>query len=243
MGKPPTSSPARAVALVALVALAGIVAAVVAVRWWHHAHPRDPTAWLDDPIALPETLPVLPFADRTVVLPGAMYPYQLRRPETQAVFIDAEKQSGLIGIATDTPADGGIACAVRVLETHREGANVRVVVQGVARVRLVAPRASGEWSIRLVADSPQAKERARAAAEQMRAAALRAIGSRPALPETLEQLKSTIDPTHLVDLATTMLGLPREVQVAVLATEDLSERVRIAQRAIEVFADPTKGGQ
>lgn len=240
MSKTLVGSPARAT--VALVALAGIVAVVAVVRWWHHRHPRDPRASLDDPITLPETLPVLRFADGTVVLPGGIFPYQLGEPETQALFIDAQKHSGLIGIATNVPAAGGIACAARVLEAHSEGANVRVVVQGVARVRLDALDPSGEWSIALVSDTPAAKAWARASAEEMRPLALRAVASRSLSPETIEQLKSTADPTQLVDLAATVLSLPREVQVAVLATEDLSERVRIARRALETLpADGTPG--
>jgi ATP-dependent Lon protease len=215
--------------------LAVIGAASVGAMRWQQAHPRDPLAPLDEPVILPETLSVLQFADRTVVLPGAIYPYELRFPATQDRFIDAQRRSGVIGVATDVPARGRIVCAVRVIEARRDGDKVHVVVQGVARVYLVTPLSSGEWSIRLIEDSTAAKERARAAAEGLRQLALRAIVGQPAQPDSMARLKSTTNPSHLVDLVATVLSLPREAQVAVLTTEDLSARVSVARRALEAL--------
>jgi hypothetical protein len=220
----------RAMALAVAIALGYL--AFAAWRYRRRSRGGGP---LDRPVSLPEAMPVLAMADTGVLLPGAVWPYELRGPESQALVLEAHERSRVIGIAPAVPAGGQIVCAARVIEARRDGDKVGAVVQGVARVRLLAERPSGEWSIALIADSEEAKGHARLAAERIRQLALRVIDRQQVPPGTDEFLQKA-DPSELMDLAASVCDLPREAQAAVLATEDLSARSSVVLRALEARA-------
>src|SRR6185436_12549524 len=141
----------------------------------------------------------------------------------------------VIGFATEVPACGLIVCAARVIEARLDDDKLGAVVQGLARVRLLAERPSGEWSIALIADTEEAKGHARLAAERIRQLALRVIDRQQVPPWTDEVLRKA-DPSELLDVAASCCDLPRETRAAVLTTEDLSARSSVVLRALEARA-------
>jgi hypothetical protein len=202
---------------------------------------RARVAAYGEPVVLPKAMRAVEIAGSTL-LPGSIYPIELRRPESHALFSEARKKSFPIGIAPRAPASGSIVCAARVTESRQEGATFHAVVQGVARIRLVAQRPSGEWSIELFADSAEAKEQARLAAEELRELALRAIERQEPFPGAIQGLRSASDVTELVDLAAASCGLPPETQAVVLTTEELSARVTLVRRSIGLVSVPSTAG-
>lgn len=212
-----------------VVAIALVYLAYVAWRY-KRTSPYERTAFL------PKAVKVWSFAEGAVIFPGSIWPLELGRPESKAFFLAAHKRSRIVGIAPDVPASRGIVSAVRVVEARREGERVATIVQGVARVRLIAELPPGEWSIQLIVDSEETKDRARLAAQRIRQLALRIVDRENVPAENLKVLESTTDLSELVDVAASVCDLPREVRVAALVTEDVAERFSIVRKALEALA-------
>jgi Lon protease-like protein len=216
--------------MAAMVAIALGYLAVVA--WRNLRHRRGPARY-DEPVVVPQALRVVASGTGLVLLPGSVVPYELHRPDVQTLFLEANGRSRVIGVAPDVPASGHIACAARVMEARREGGVVHAIVLGAARVRLTEQRPSSEWSVELVTDTDDAKQRAGLAATHVRLLALRVIDRLQPFPGAAEQLRSAVDPADIVDIAAACCDLPREAQTAVLATEDLPARAAVVRRALE----------
>jgi hypothetical protein len=215
--------------LVIAIAVA-IALAYLAYVWWRY----DRTSPYQRPIVLPKAVRVVPsFGPSGVILPGSIWPFEFTTPVIQVFFFQAHRRSRIIGIAPGSPASGGIICAARVVEARYDGKKVAAIIQGVARVRLIAKLPSSEWSIELITDSEEAKDRASLAAQRIRQLALRVVDRARVPPQNLQALESTTDLTALVDVAAGVCDLPRDIQIAVLATEDVPERFSILRKALE----------
>jgi len=218
----------RIIELAVAIALAYLV-----VSWGWRRRKIAKMAPPDRPVLIPAAVPVWTVPEGNVMLPGSIWPFELRRPESQAMILGSHKGSGIIGVATDVPEAGRVVCAARVLEARRDGDKVAAMIQGVARIRLIAEQRSGKWTVKLLADSKEATDRVHLAAERIRQLALRVVDQREVPADFVELLRSTTVLTGLVDLATGLCDLPRETQTAVLTTEDLPERFAIVRKALE----------
>ena len=194
------------------------------------------------------TLPVLPLRD-TVVYPGVAVPISAGRPGTvEAVQEALEGDRRLFAVAqkenVDDPAPDvlyKVGTVVRIIQTHRVGGGVQLLVQGEGRAQAISYEVEGEGMLHAVlldmerqpslnADDPAFQ----ALNHELRERAAE-LGTRRGVPaEALNQLIQGVDePGAFADLVSFYLDLETEDKQALLEMLDDEERMREALVAVE----------
>jgi ATP-dependent Lon protease len=206
---------------------------------------------------LPATLPVLPLKE-TVVFPESMTPLAIGQVRSISLIDDVVGGDRLLALVTvkteadDAPGwddlfDIGTAAVVHKMIRVPDG-TLRVLVQGVRRVRLVQrvrdePYLVGEFTEELDV-LPETKE-VEALTRNVQGLFSQIIGLVPYLPEELQIAAANVDdPSALCNLVASTLRLKTEEKQKLLELVDVEERLRevslILNRELEVFELGTK---
>jgi len=206
---------------------------------------------------LPSTLPVLPLKE-TVVFPESMAPLAIGQVRSISLIDDVVGGDRLLALVTvktdadDAPGwndlyDIGTAAVVHKMIRVPDG-TLRVLVQGVRRVRLVQrvrdePYLVGEFveEIDVLAETKELE----ALTRNVQGLFSQIIGLVPYLPEELQIAAANVDdPSALCNLVASTLRLKTEEKQKLLELVDVEERLRevslILNRELEVFELGTK---
>ncbi len=190
--------------------------------------------------ALPEVLPALATGS-SVLYPAIMVPYaSVAAADVRAIDEATALPHRLIALFPQQPAgDGsftgplqpyGVAAAIlRMARTPQGG--VQAVLQGVARVRLVAVvQQEPYWRVRVerLAERLEPSTELEALTRNAQHLFQRLVALSESVPNELAQAVAGIDhPGNLADFITANLGFKPEERVAVLAAADITERLRL----------------
>jgi ATP-dependent Lon protease len=206
---------------------------------------------------IPAELPVLPLKE-TVVLPDSMTPLAIGQERSIALVDDVVGGERLLALVTvrdaEVEAPGwddlyeiGTAAVVHKMIRVPDG-TLRILVQGLRRIRLDEPVTDDPYLVARFASVPdQAEERPELEALLRNAQGLfgRIIGLAPYLPEELQIAAANVDDASgLCSLAASTLRLKTEEKQRILELADTEERLRevskILNRELEVFELGTK---
>src|SRR5262245_39048122 len=197
--------------------------------------PKDPN------VVVPDTLPLLPLRD-TVLFPHAVLPLAAGRASSLRMLEDTARGARLIGVFTqrdpkqEEPQEsdlfrmGTVAMLHKVLK--QSDGSVRLVVQGLGRVRLAELTQLHPYLIGRVQDMPdvaaptgdlETEALARNAASLFR----QIVELSPMLPDEIAGVMENIsDPGRLADLiATSLPALTTHVKQELLETLDIKARL------------------
>ena len=213
----------------------------------------------DLPLAdeLPSQLPVLPLKE-TVVFPDSMAPLAIGQERSIRLIDDVVAGDRLLGLLTARDSDVevpmwddlyeiGSAAVVHKMIRVPDG-TLRILVQGMRRVRLAAPVVDEPYLIGEFAVVPDLLVESReleALTRNAQGLFERIIALVPYLPEELQIAAANVDdPGALCNLVASTLRLKAEEKQKVLELADVSERLReisrILGRELEVFELGTK---
>ena len=190
-----------------------------------------------------QTLPVLPLKE-TVVFPESMTPLAVGQERSVRLIdevVSGERMLALFTVKSpdvETPGwddlyEVGTVAVVHKMIKVPDG-TLRILVQGLQRVRLVRPTQDEPYLVgeledlpEIVPESPEVEALTRNVQQQF----AQIIGMTPYLPEELQLAASNIDdPTALTHLIASTLRLKTEERQELLETENVEERLRrIAQ--------------
>jgi ATP-dependent Lon protease len=189
------------------------------------------------------TLPVLPLKE-TVVFPESMTPLAVGQERSVKVIDDVVSGERMLALFTvenseaETPGWDDIYKVGTVAVVHKmikvPDGTLRILVQGLQRVRLVQPVQDEPYLIgeledvpEIVPESPEVEALTRNVQQQF----AQIIGMTPYLPEELQLAASNIDdPTALTHLIASTLRLKTEERQELLELANVEERLRrIAQ--------------
>jgi len=211
------------------------------------------------PIAddLPPQLPVLPLKE-TVVFPDSMAPLAIGQERSIRLIDDVVAGERVLALVTvrdsEIEAPGwddlygiGTAAVVHKMIRVPDG-TLRILVQGVRRIRLTGPVTDDPYLVGEFEAVPDAVEESReleALTRNAQGLFARIVGLVPYLPEELQIAAANVDdPGALCNLVASTLRLRAEEKQAVLELADVSERLRevsrILNRELEVFELGTK---
>jgi ATP-dependent Lon protease len=215
---------------------------------------ETPPAQVDE---IPAELPVLPLKE-TVVLPDSMAPLAIGQERSILLVDDVVGGERLLALVTvrdaDVEAPGwgdlyeiGTAAIVHKMVRVTEGA-LRILVQGLRRIRLEEPLADEPYLVSRVVPVPDEAEESRELEALLRNAQGlfgRIIGLAPYLPEELQIAAANVDDASgLCNLVASTLRLKTEEKQRILELADTAERLRevskILNRELEVFELGTK---
>ena len=202
-------------------------------------------------------LPVLPLKE-TVVFPDSMTPLAIGQERSIALIDDVvagERQLALLTVRdadVDTPGWDdvypiGTAAIVHKMIRVPDG-TLRILVQGLERVRLERPVNDAPYLVGAFEEIPDIVEESReveALTRNVQALFARIIGLVPYLPEELQIAAANVDdPSALCNLIASTLRLKTEEKQELLELSDVDERLRavskILNRELEVFELGTK---
>ena len=206
---------------------------------------------------LPATLPVLPLKE-TVVFPESMTPLAIGQERSVKLIDDVvggDRLLALISVKTDT-ADTpgwddiyeiGTAAVVHKMIRVPDG-TVRVLVQGIRRIRLVRRDSDEPYLVGEFVEEPDVvpdTKEVEALTRNVQGLFSRIIGLAPYLPEELQIAASNVDdPIALCHLVASTLRLKTEEKQKLLELVDVDARLRevslILNREFEVFELGTK---
>jgi ATP-dependent Lon protease len=215
---------------------------------------ETPPAQVDE---LPAELPVLPLKD-TVVFPDSMTPLAIGQERSIRLVDDViggERLLALIAVRDpEIESPGwpdlyaiGTAAIVHKMMRVPDG-TLRILVQGIRRVRLEEPVADDPYLVARIAVVPDEEEASReleALTRNAQALFGKIIGLAPYLPEELQIAAANAgDAGDLCNLVASTLRLKTEEKQQILELADAEERLRqvskILNRELEVFELGTK---
>ena len=184
-------------------------------------------------------LPILPLKE-TVVFPESMTPLAVGQERSVKLIDDVVSGERMLALFTveneeaDPPGWDDLYRVGTVAVVHKmikvPDGTLRILVQGVQRVRLVKPVQDEPYLVaeledlpEIVPDSPEVEALTRTVQQQF----ARIIGMTPYLPEELQLAAANVDdPTALTHLIASTLRLKTEERQALLETADVEERLR-----------------
>ncbi|HXH96484.1 MAG TPA: endopeptidase La, partial [Gaiellaceae bacterium] len=206
---------------------------------------------------VPEQLPVLPLKE-TVVFPDSMTPLAIGQERSIALIDDVVGEERMLALLTVRDADVetpgwddvytvGTAAVVHKMIRVPDG-TLRILVQGVARIRLERPAADDPYLLGVFSEVPDVVEESReleALTRSVQGLFTRIIGFVPYLPEELQIAAANVDdPSALCNLIGSTLRLKTDEKQRLLELADVGERLRevsrILSRELEVFELGTK---
>jgi ATP-dependent Lon protease len=206
---------------------------------------------------MPAELPVLPLKE-TVVFPDSMTPLAIGQERSIRLVDDVVDGERLLALVTvrdaDVEAPGwdelheiGTAAVVHKMIRVPDG-TLRILVQGLHRIRLEEPVADDPYLVARFAAVPEAAQETRELEALLRNAQSlfgRIIGLAPYLPEELQIAAANVDDASgLCNLVASTLRLKTEEKQLILEIADTEERLRavskILNRELEVFELGTK---
>jgi ATP-dependent Lon protease len=206
---------------------------------------------------VPERLPVLPLKE-TVVFPDSMTPLAIGQERSIALIDDVVGGGRMLALLTVRDADVetpgwddvytvGTAAVVHKMIRIPDG-TLRILVQGVARIRLDRPETDEPYLVGRFSPVPDVVEPSReleALTRNVQGLFARIIGLIPYLPEELQIAAANVDdPGTLCNLIASTLRLKTEEKQRLLELADVDERLRevsrILGRELEVFELGTK---
>jgi ATP-dependent Lon protease len=206
---------------------------------------------------VPEQLPVLPLKE-TVVFPDSMTPLAIGQERSIALIDDVVGEERMLALLTVRDADVetpgwddvytvGTAAVVHKMIRVPDG-TLRILVQGVSRIRLERPAADDPYLLGVFSEVPDVVEESReleALTRSVQGLFTRIIGFVPYLPEELQIAAANVDdPSALCNLIGSTLRLKTEEKQRLLELADVEERLRevsrILSRELEVFELGTK---
>jgi ATP-dependent Lon protease len=215
---------------------------------------ETPAAEIDE---IPAELPVLPLKE-TVVFPDSMTPLAIGQERSIRLVDDVVGGERLLALVTvrdaEVEAPGwddlyeiGTAAVVHKMIRVPDG-TLRILVQGLRRIRLDEPVTDDPYLVaRFAAVPDEAAESRELEALLRNAQGLfgRIIGLAPYLPEELQIAAANVDdPSGLCNLVASTLRLKTEDKQLILELADTEERLRevskILNRELEVFELGTK---
>ena len=184
-------------------------------------------------------LPVLPLKE-TVVFPESMTPLAVGQERSVRLIDDVVSGERMLALFTveDEEADppgwddlyrvGTVAVVHKMIKVP--DGTLRILVQGVQRVRLVKPLEDDPYLVgeledlpEVVPESPEVEALTRTVQQQF----AQIIGMTPYLPEELQLAAANVDdPTALTHLIASTLRLKTEERQELLETADVEERLR-----------------
>ena len=211
---------------------------------------------LDD-LKLPETLPVLPLKE-TVVFPESMTPLAIGQERSVRLIDDAiageDRLLALVTVKNDVEAPGlddlysiGTAAVIHKMIRVPDG-TLRILVQGLRRIRVEAPVQTDPYlvgRIAEVADVLEESPEVEALTRNVQGLFARVIGLVAYLPEELQLAAANVeDPSALCHLVVSTLRLKTEEKQKILELADVGQRLRevsaILNRELEVYELGTK---
>ncbi|HEY2935417.1 MAG TPA: LON peptidase substrate-binding domain-containing protein, partial [Gaiellaceae bacterium] len=211
---------------------------------------------LDD-LKLPETLPVLPLKE-TVVFPESMTPLAIGQERSVRLIDDAIASEGrLLALVTvkneaDTPGwddlySIGTAAVIHKMIKVPDG-TLRILVQGLRRIRVEEPVQTDPYLVGRIAEVPDVLEESpevEALTRNVQNLFARVIGLVAYLPEELQLAAANVeDPSALCHLVVSTLRLKTEEKQKILELADVGQRLRevsaILNRELEVYELGTK---
>jgi ATP-dependent Lon protease len=215
---------------------------------------ETPPAEIDE---IPAELPVLPLKE-TVVFPDSMTPLAIGQERSIRLVDDVVGGERLLALVTvrdaeiespgwDDLYEIGTAAVVHKMIRVPDG-TLRILVQGLRRIRLDEPVTDEPYLVARFAPVPDEAEESRELEALLRNAQRlfgRIIGLAPYLPEELQIAAANVDdPSSLCNLVASTLRLKTEDKQLILELADTEERLRevskILNRELEVFELGTK---
>jgi ATP-dependent Lon protease len=206
---------------------------------------------------IPAELPVLPLKE-TVVFPESMTPLAIGQERSIALVDDVVGGERLLALVTVRDADVetpgwddlyeiGTAAVVHKMIRVPDG-TLRILIQGVRRIRLEEPVTEEPYLVARFAPVPDEGEESRELEALLRNAQSlfgRIIGLAPYLPEDLQIAAANVtDAGGLCNLVASALRLKTEEKQRILEVADTEERLRevskILNRELQVFELGTK---
>jgi ATP-dependent Lon protease len=210
-----------------------------------------------DEIAIPDVLPILPLRE-TVVFPDSYTPLAIGQERSVKLVDDVVGGDRMLALVTsrsneneqpsfDELYDVGTAAVIHKMIRVPDG-TLRVLVQGLRRVRLVERAASDPYLVGRFVEVPDELVESReveALTRNVQNLFARIIGQVPYLPEELQVAAASVDdPSALCHLVATTMRLKTEEKQALLEQANVEERLRdvsrILNRELEVFELGTK---
>jgi ATP-dependent Lon protease len=194
----------------------------------------------EQPVEIPDTLPVLPLRN-SVLFPGAIIPIDVGRRKSVRLVEDAiAKERPVIGILTQKDArteDPGagdlymVGCAARILKVIKLAKdNFSVILQGVSRFEVSTFDGAEPFlaaKVRSVPDPTSSDVELDALVMNLKDIAKRVVKLMPELPKEAGALVDSVtEAGHLADLITSHLELEVGEKQDVLETFDLKTRTR-----------------
>ncbi len=208
-------------------------------------------------VVVPEELSVLPLKD-TVVFPDSVMPLAIGQERSIALIDDVVGSERMLALLTvrdaevDTPGwddvySVGTAAVVQKMIRVPDG-TLRILVQGMVRVRLERPTTDEPYLVGVFSVLPDVVEESReleALTRNVQGLFAQIIGLVPYLPEELQIAVANVDdPGTLCNLIASTLRLKTEEKQRLLELADVGERLRevsrILSRELEVFELGTK---
>jgi ATP-dependent Lon protease len=206
---------------------------------------------------LPATLPVLPLKE-TVVFPESMTPLAIGQERSIRLIDDVVGGDRLLALVTvrdedvESPSfddlyEIGTAAVVHKMIRVPDG-TLRILVQGLRRVRLERPATSEPYLVGEFSEEPDVLEESKeveALTRNVQGLFARIIGLVPYLPEELQIAAANVDnPSALCHLVASTLRLKTEEKQSLLERANVEDRLRevslILNRELEVFELGTK---
>jgi ATP-dependent Lon protease len=199
-----------------------------------------PKAGGEQPVEIPDTLPILPLRN-SVLFPGAIIPIDVGRRKSVRLVEDAiAKERPVIGILTQKDArteDPGagdlymVGCAARILKVIKLAKdNFSVILQGVSRFEVSSFDGAEPFlaaKVRSVPDPTSSDVELDALVMNLKDIAKRVVKLMPELPKEAGALVDSVtEAGHLADLITSHLELEVGEKQDVLETFDLKTRTR-----------------
>src|SRR5213079_219056 len=208
-------------------------------------------------LEIPDELPVLPLKE-TVVFPQSMTPLAIGQERSIKLIEDAVDGERLIALVTvknheveqpgwDDLYEIGTAAVIHKMIRVPDG-TLRILVQGLRRIRLEEPLTDEPYLVARFAPVPDEAEESRELEALLRNAQGlfgRIIGLAPYLPEELQIAAANIeDASGLCNLVASTLRLKTEEKQRILELVDAEERLRevskILNRELDVYELGTK---
>jgi ATP-dependent Lon protease len=193
-----------------------------------------------------QQLPVLALKD-TVVFPNSMAPLAIGQERSVKLIDDVvagEDQTVALVTSRDAEVDEpgfdnlypvGTAASVHKLVRVPDG-TLRILVQGLHRIRIVERVADDPYLVAVVEEVPDELEESReleALTRNVEGLFARVIGLVPYLPEELQLAAANVeDPSTLCDFVASALRLATKEKQALLETANVRERLREVSRVL-----------
>jgi ATP-dependent Lon protease len=199
-----------------------------------------------------KTLPLLPLQEM-VVFPDTMMPLAIGQERSIRLVDDvvaADQELALVSVKTPDVEEPGLADLYEIgtaAEVHKliriPDGTLRVLVQGLRRIRLVEPAQSDPYLSAVFEDVPDVDPgtpEVEALTRTVQGLFGRIIGLVPYLPDELQLAAANVDdPNALTHLVASTLRIKTEEKQGLLELSDVEERLRrvaaILNRELEVF--------